>query len=85
MVEFGLKVRSELEKLEKEKEKVEADKATVRQLEADNWLETARIRTNRSDVENQNAIIKKDHQLLEKRELQIRQQEDQRRRNRFVL
>ena len=78
-------MRSELEKLEKERENVEAEKAAVRQLEADNWLETARIRKNRSDLENETAIIKRDHELLEKRELQIRQQEDQRRRNRFVL
>ena len=80
-----MKVRSELEKISKEKEKVEADKAAVRQSEANNWLETSRIRTNRSELENKTAIIKRDHELLEKRELQIQQQEDQRRRNRFVL
>lgn len=85
VVAFGLKVRSELEKINKEKEKVEADKAAVRQSEANNWLEKSRIRTDRSDLENETAIIKKDHELLEKRELQIQLQEDQRRRNRFVL
>ena len=78
-------MRSELEKIKKDKEKVEADKAAVRQSEADNWLEKSRIRTDRSELENETTIIKRDHELLEKRELQIQLQEDQRRRNRFVL
>ena len=85
MVAFGQKVRSELEKISKEKERVEAAKAVVRQSEANNWLETTRIRTDRSELENETAIIKRNQQLLEKREMQISQQEDQRRRNRFVL
>ena len=80
-----MKVKAELEKINKEKEKIEAANAAVRQNEANNWLETSRIRTDRSELENETAIIKRDHQLLEKRELQIRQREDQRRRNRFVL
>jgi len=75
----------ELQKLSQEKERLEAQKAVVRQNEAKNWLETSRIKTDRSQLENETAIVKRDHQLLEKRELQIRQQEDQRRRNRFVL
>ena len=85
VVAFGLKVRAELEKINKEKEKVEAEKAAVQQNEADNWLEKSRIRTDRSELENETAIIKRDHELLEKRQLQIQLQEDQRRRNRFVL
>ena len=78
-------MRLEVEKLNQEKEKLEADKAAVRQNEANNWLETSRIRSDRSELENETANIRRDHLLLEKRELQIRLQEDQRRRNRFVL
>ena len=78
-------MKLEVQKLNQEKEKVEAAMAAVRQSEANNWLETSRIRTNRSELENDVAIIKRDKHLLEKRELQIRLQEDQRRRNRFVL
>jgi hypothetical protein len=85
MVVMGQKLKVEHEKLNREKEKVEMAKAAVRQNEADNWLETSRIRTERSDLENEIAIVKRNHQVLEKRELQIAQQEDQRRRNRFVL
>ena len=58
--EIDLEMRSELEKLEKEKERVEAERAALRLLEADNWLERSR-RAN------------------------SRQQDDQRRQNRFVL
>jgi hypothetical protein len=85
MVALKQQVRSEMEKLSKEKEKVEVAKAAVRQDEANNWLETSRIRTQKADLENEMAIIKRNRQLLEKRELQISLQEDQRRRNRFVL
>jgi hypothetical protein len=85
MVVMGQKWKLEQERLNREMEKVEAAKAVVRQNEANNWIETSRIRTERSELENELAIVKRDHQLLEKRELQIRLQEDQRRRNRFVL
>ena len=85
MVAFRQRVRLEVQKLNQEKEKLEADKAAVRQNEANNWLETSRIRSDRSELENETANIRRDHLLLEKRELQIRLQEDQRRRNRFVL
>lgn len=78
-------MKSEQERLNKEKEKIEAAKAVVRQSEAKNWLETSRIRTDRSELENEIATIKRDQQLLEKRELQVKLQEDQRRRNRYVL
>ena len=74
-----------LEKINKEKERVEAEKAAIRQNEANIWLEKSRIRTDRTELEIEITIIKKDHELLEKRELQVREQEDQRRRNRFVL
>lgn len=85
MVHFRQKAELELQKISQERERIEAAKAAVRQSEANNWLETSRIRTERSELENETAIIKRDHQILEKRELQIVLQEDQRRRNRFVL
>lgn len=85
MVQFRQKAELELQKISQERERIEAAKAAVRQSEANNWLETSRIRTERSELENETAIIKRDHQILEKRELQIVLQEDQRRRNRFVL
>ena len=75
-------MRGELEKINKERERAEAEKAAVRQNEANNWLESSRIRRDRTEFEIKIAIIKRD---LEKRELQVREQEDQRRRNRFVL
>lgn len=85
MVAFAQKVRLEQQKIIEEREKVEAERALVRQNEANNWLETTRIRTAKSELENEMAIMKKENQLLEKRALQIREREDQRRRNRFVL
>jgi hypothetical protein len=85
MVVMGQKWRLEQERLNNEMEKVEAAKAVVRQNEANNGMEASRIRTQKSELENQRAIVERDHQLLEKRELQIRLKEDQRRRNRFVL
>ena len=75
-------MRGELEKINKERERAEAEKAAVRQNEANNWLESSRIRRDGTEFEIKIAIIKRD---LEKRELQVREQEDQRRRNRFVL
>ena len=85
MVALREKTRLELQMISEEKDKIEADKAVVRQNEAKNWLETLRITTDRLELENERAIIKRDHQLLEEREFQVRLQEDQRRRNRFVL
>ena len=64
MVAFGLKVRDELDKLNKEKERVEAEKAAVRQNEANNWLEKSRINTDRSKLENETATIKKDRKSV---------------------
>jgi hypothetical protein len=85
MVVMGEKWRLEQERLNREMEKVEAAKAVVRQEEANNWMETSRIQTQRSKLENEIAVLKRDNQLLEKRQFQISLQEDQRRRNRFVL
>ena len=78
-------MKSEQEKIDREKEKVEAAKAVVSRNEAKNWLEASRIRSDRSELENKTAVIKRERQLLEKRELQVKLLEDQRRRNRFVL
>ena len=81
-------MRDEHEKINKEKERLEAVKAAVRQNEVNNWLKKSRIRTDRSELENETAIsqaIKRNRELLEKRELQVREQEDQQHRNRFVL
>jgi hypothetical protein len=78
VVAFGQKVKLELQKITEEKEKIEAAKAAVRQSEANNWLEKSRIRTDRSELENETAIIKRDHQVLEKREWEIRLREGQR-------
>ena len=69
-------MRGEFEKINKEKERAEAEKAAVRQNEANNWLESSRIRRVRTEFEIKIAIIKRN---LEKRELQVREQEDQRR------
>ena len=79
---FELEVRSKLQKISQEQEKIEADKA---QNEANNWLETFHIKEDRLKLENERAIFERDHQGLEERKLQFRLQEDQRRRNRFVL
>ena len=85
MVQFRQKAELELQKISQERERIEAAKAAVRQSEANNWLETSRLRTGRSNLENEEAIIKRNQALLDKRELQITKLEDQRRRNRFVL
>jgi hypothetical protein len=85
MVVLAQRRKLEIQKINEEKKKLEVDRAAVRQDEANNLVETFRIRTDRSQLENEMAIMKKDQRRLERRELQIRQQEDRRRRKRFVL
>lgn len=60
-------------------------KMRVSEQEAVNWRETTAIRTQQADIENQQAVIKREKDMLANREQQIQLLEDQRRRNRFVI
>jgi hypothetical protein len=65
--------------------KLEADRQRVAQQEADNWRETAVIRSRQKELENEVAVVERDRGILVKRAQQLELQEDQRRRNRFVI
>ena len=75
---------TELAVIAQQKQKVEADAARVRNQEAQNWLETTRVDAKRRQVETEAAIIKREKRSIEERDRELRLQEDQRRRNRFV-
>lgn len=71
--------------IDRQKREVEAANLRAQEQEANNWRETALIRTQQATLENQSAVIKRDKELLENRDRQLRLLEDQRRRNRFVM
>ena len=75
---------TELAKIAQQKQEVEAASARVRDEEAHNWLEVRRVRAEKLEAENEAAIIRRDKEFIEKRDKQLRLQEDQRRINRFV-
>jgi len=78
-------MREEQKAINELKQKLEADRQRVSQQEADNWRETAVIRSRQKELENEVAVIERDRGVLVKRAQQLELQEDQRRRNRFVM
>jgi hypothetical protein len=64
---------------------LEAKALELQQHEAKNWVETQRLNDERSNVENQLTIMKRDWGLMEKKSQHLRSLEDQRRRNRQGL
>ena len=65
--------------------KLEADRRRVAQQEADNWRETALIKSRQRELQNEVAVVQRDRGILAKRAQQLELQEDQRRRNRSVM
>ena len=68
--------------LHNERQKVEEAKAAIRQQEADNWLVTQRVRAEESAVKLELSRVTREKELVSKRDQDLKQLEDQRRRNR---
>lgn len=68
--------------LHNERQKVEEARAAVRQQEADNWLVTQRVRSEESAVKLELSRVMQEKELVSKRDQELKQLEDQRRRNR---
>lgn len=84
MVELRQNMQQQQAAIDAQKREVETASARVRQAEASNWLETTRVRTQQMEAENVAAVIRRDKASIEQRENQLRLQEDQRRRNRYI-
>ena len=74
----------ELAAIAQKKQEAEAASARVRDEEGNNWVETRRVMTEKLELENELAIIRRDKDFIEKRDMQLKFQGDQRRINRFV-
>ena len=68
--------------LNNERRKVQEEMAAVRQQEANNWLVTQRVRAEQSAIKLEQSRVMREKELVSKREQELKQLEDQRRRNR---
>ena len=84
IVVFWQQVATEMAAIAQKKQEVEAASARVRDEEANNWLEVRCITAEKLEAENKAAIIRREKDFIEKRDMQLKLQEDQRRINRFV-
>jgi hypothetical protein len=84
MVAFANEVRSRQDALDREKRELESARALVRVEENKNWTEKERVKAEKMMLDNEHAIVKRDKELIARRENQVRTLEDQRRRNRSV-
>lgn len=66
------------------RQQVEQERAVVRKQEAENWLQANRLQGDRSTIQHELSVVKRDKELISKREQELQLLEDQRRRNRFV-
>ena len=65
-----------------ERREVQEARAAVRQQEADNWLVAQRVRAEESAVKLELSRVMGEKELINKRDQELKQLEDQRRRNR---
>ena len=84
VAETQRRLDNELETINRIRRETEEQKQVVLRQQADNWAETDRLRAERNNFQQDLSIIQRDKQLLMKRDLELKNREDQRRRNRHV-
>lgn len=82
MAEWERRQRERELALLNERREVQEARAAVRQQEADNWLVAQRVRAEESAVKLELSRVMGEKELINKRDQELKQLEDQRRRNR---
>ena len=84
MIAFKKEMDSQRAVLEEAKRQVETAKDVVRQHEAANWLETVRVEAEKANLDHDKAMVLRDKEMNQRREMKLEELENQRRLNRFV-
>lgn len=70
--------------LDRERQRMEEQKQVVLRQQADNWMETDRLRADRNNLQHDLSLVTRDKNALDKRDQELQMREDLRRRNRHV-
>ena len=70
--------------LDRERQRMEEQKQVVLRQQADNWMETDRLRADRNNLQHELSLVTRDKNALTKRDQELQMREDLRRRNRHV-
>ena len=84
MVELKRKMDSERAAVAAAKRQVEMERDVVRQQQANNWLETVRVEAEKANLDHDKAMVLRDKEMNQRREMKLEELENQRRLNRFV-
>ena len=83
--QWHIQKRQEQDAIDALRRQTEKQMAVARQERATNWAERDRLMSNRRDLEHENSVLIRDQESVRKKEQQLQELENQRRRNRWMI
>jgi hypothetical protein len=83
--QWHVQKRQEQEAIDALRLQTEKQMAVAKQERATNWAERDRLMSDRRDLEHENSVLIRDQESVKRKEQQLQELENQRRRNRWVI